>query len=92
MGGSSRINRGIHLGQVSLGEERKWLNVKHYCFDPTLTPQGKSAVTVLIKSNYDYWKSLFEDQGSYESEKQQMAAEVINHLDKRSLCFGCRML
>jgi len=65
------------------GEERKWLNVKHYCFDPTLTPQGKSAVTVLINSNYDYWKPLFEDRGRYESEKQQIAAEVISQLDKR---------
>ena len=65
------------------GEEREWLNVKHYCFDPTLTPQGKSAVTVLINSNYDYWKPLLEDRGRYESEKQQIAAEVINQLDKR---------
>ena len=65
------------------GEERKWLNVKHYCFDPTLTPQGKSAIVVLINSNYDYWKLLSEDRGRYESEKQQIAAEVINQLDKR---------
>ena len=65
------------------GEERKWLNLRHYCFDPTLAPQGKSVITVLINSNHDYWKPLFEDRSRYESEKQQIAAEVIDQLDKR---------
>ena len=65
------------------GKERRHLEIKHYCFDPTLTPQGKSAVTVLISSNYDYWKPLLEDRGRYENEKQQIADVVINQLDKR---------
>lgn len=65
------------------GEERKWLSVSHHCFDPTLAPQGKSVITILISSNYDYWKPLSEDRDRYESEKNQIANDVINQLDKR---------
>jgi len=69
---------------VSIAEKmRRHLEIKHYCFDPTLAPQGKSAVTVLIDSNYDYWKPLLEDRERYENEKQQIADVVISQLDKR---------
>ena len=65
------------------GKERRHLEMKHYCFDHTLAPQGKSAVTVLIGSNYDYWRPLLEDRERYEAEKQQIADVVISQLNKR---------
>ena len=65
------------------GEVRGRLGVKHYCFDSTLAPSGKSVVMVTFVSNYEYWKNLHEERERYEAEKQQIAIEVIAQLEKR---------
>ena len=52
---------------------RQRLGVKHYCFDPTLAPAGKSVLVVMFGANYEYWKHLYEDRQRYEAEKQQIA-------------------
>jgi phytoene dehydrogenase-like protein len=65
------------------GEERQTLGVKHYCYDPTLAPEGKSVVEVMYPSNHAYWKELAEDRERYEAEKQQIAITVMEQLDKR---------
>lgn len=64
------------------GRERKTLGFRNFRFDPTLTPPGKSAVTVTLDADYDYWKALADDEERYESEKKQTAISVINTLDK----------
>jgi len=65
------------------GEVQKRLRVKHYCFDPSLAPAGKSVVVVLIGSNYEYWKNLYTERECYEAEKQQIATTVIGQLERR---------
>jgi phytoene dehydrogenase-like protein len=65
------------------GEEHRTLGVKHYCYDPTLAPEGKSVVEVMYPSNHAYWKELAEDRERYEAEKQQIAITVMGQLDKR---------
>ncbi|MCP4541979.1 MAG: NAD(P)/FAD-dependent oxidoreductase [Chloroflexi bacterium] len=65
------------------GEARKSIEFKHYCYDPTLTPQGKSAVAVLFPSNYAYWKDLHQEPERYDAEKKEIAIQVIDQLDQR---------
>jgi phytoene dehydrogenase-like protein len=65
------------------GEERRQLSLKHYCYDPSLAPAGKSVATVMLLSNYDYWKKVAEDPEEYEVEKKQVALTVIEQLDRR---------
>ena len=64
------------------GEERKSLTIKHYGFDPTLAPAGKSVVEVIIYSNYAYWKKLADDPERYESEKKDIAIQVMQQIEK----------
>ena len=70
----------INVGDAA----RRWLHVHHYCYDPTMAPQGKSAVTVTFQNNnHAYWKKLYEDRERYKAEKQSLADAVIARLEKR---------
>jgi phytoene dehydrogenase-like protein len=68
---------------VVAGETLEWFGWKHYCFDPTLAPPGKSVVMCTGMSNYEYWKKLYEDRKRYEAEKKQVANTIIAQLEKR---------
>jgi phytoene dehydrogenase-like protein len=59
------------------------LSYKHYCYDPTFAPAGKSVVEVLIGSEYERWEPLAADRERYEAEKQRIADAVIAALDRR---------
>ncbi|MGD0004241.1 MAG: NAD(P)/FAD-dependent oxidoreductase [Anaerolineaceae bacterium] len=64
------------------GEERKQISIKHYCYDPTLAPAGKSVVEVMFPSNMVYWRPLAEDPERYEAEKKQAAITVMEQIEK----------
>jgi phytoene dehydrogenase-like protein len=69
---------------VSLaGEVRKRFSFKHYCYDPTLAPEGKSIVELMFPSNHPYWKRLSEEPERYDAEKKDIAIKVIDQLEKR---------
>ena len=65
------------------GQARARLGIKHFCYDPTLAPQGKSVIEVMFNSNYSYWKTLAEDSERYESEKKEIAIKIINQIEQR---------
>lgn len=65
------------------GEQRNWISVRIHNFDPTLAPAGRTLLTVMIESNYPYWKSLREDLTRYRDEKERIADTVVGLLDKR---------
>ena len=65
------------------GEVQNQVSVRHYCYDPTLAPSGKSVVVALLLSNYQYWKNLLQEPGRYEGEKESVADAVIAQLEKR---------
>ncbi len=62
------------------------LSTMIYNFDPHLAPAGKTAVTVMFPTSYAYWKDLYNegpDRERYEAEKQRVALQVIERLDRR---------
>jgi phytoene dehydrogenase-like protein len=65
------------------GEERRRMEVRIHNFDPTLAPEGKTAITVMFDSNYAYWEKLRKDLKAYKAEKEEIAKMVIEALDKR---------
>lgn len=67
---------------VIAGEERKFMQVKHYAYDPTLSPEGKTVVMAMFSTHYDYWKKLAEDPERYDAEKKQAALTVISEIDR----------
>ena len=68
--------------QIANREETS-ITLRQFCYDPTIAPAGKSAVTVMFQSNYDYWKGLAEDRERYDAEKKQIGITVIEKLNER---------
>lgn len=62
------------------GEERHEIGVKHYCFDPSLAPPGKSVVEVMLRSHYPYWRRIY-GRRLYDSEQTQVSDLVIEQLE-----------
>jgi phytoene dehydrogenase-like protein len=73
------LHQPITLGNVP--HDR--LVLKHYCFDPTMAPAGKSALGLWCEADYDYWKSLHADREQYRAAKKEVADQVIAALDER---------
>jgi len=63
------------------GQERGDIGVKHYCFDPSLAPQGKSSVVVMIRSYYGYWQRIY-GRRLYDTEQLQVGDIVVEQLEK----------
>ena len=64
------------------GEERREIGVKHYCFDPTLAPQGKSCVVFMLPSNYGYWQRIY-GRKLYDTEQDQVSDILIEFMEKK---------
>jgi phytoene dehydrogenase-like protein len=65
------------------GEERRWLQVIHHSFDPTMAPPGKSVVEVWWPSRLDHWQTLRADRARYAEEKKRVADVTIAALEER---------
>jgi phytoene dehydrogenase-like protein len=59
------------------------LVLKHYCFDPTMAPQGKSTLTLWCEADYQYWNLLRNDRSRYGQQKIEAAEIIIKILDQR---------
>ena len=62
-----------------------YLPVRIFNFDPTLAPEGKTSITVMLGTyNYEYWLDLRKnDKEKYRQEKERIANEVIEALEDR---------
>jgi phytoene dehydrogenase-like protein len=60
------------------------LDLSHYCYDKTAAADGKSLLTTMPETkDWMYWYNLRNnDRTKYESEKERVANEIIEVLDK----------
>ncbi len=58
-------------------EENKCLFVKNYSYDPSMAPPGKTVFTLMLPTNYDYWKELKQEREKYTAEKKRIGEAVI---------------
>jgi phytoene dehydrogenase-like protein len=65
------------------GQVRESLSVRHYAYDPTLAPAGKSVLVARLESDYDWWARLAHEPGLYQGEKERLAEAVVQALDQR---------
>lgn len=65
------------------GSAQDRIGIRHYCFDPTLAPSGKSVIVIIFWSNYDYWREFYKDIERYNNEKMQISNIVLEQLNKR---------
>lgn len=57
--------------------------LKHYAFDPTMAPPGKSVLSVWCEADYAFWKTLRMNRATYDAAKDRIAAQIIGALDTR---------
>jgi len=62
---------------------RKWLSLHIYNQDNTLAPEGKTVLNVMLKSDYNYWKSLAGNKKTYNDKKDEIARTIIELLEQR---------
>jgi phytoene dehydrogenase-like protein len=66
---------------VIAGEECSEISVKHYCFDPSLAPPGKSVLIVMLRTSYDYWQRIY-GRKIYDAEQIQESGILIDLLEE----------
>lgn len=59
------------------------LVLKHYSFDPTLAPAGKSVLSLWTEADYDFWRQLRSNAKQYQAAKDEIADNIIDVLDSR---------
>jgi phytoene dehydrogenase-like protein len=65
------------------GEQQRFLNVHIFNFDPTLAPEGRTALVIMMAADYEYWKRLRGNEAQYKAEKERVADKVVAILDQR---------
>jgi len=71
-----KLKRPIKLA----GQTIEHLSVNNYAADPFYSPEGKTAMTIILDGDsYDFWKKAKEENW-YDGEKQKLADEVIKAL------------
>jgi phytoene dehydrogenase-like protein len=65
------------------GHKHDSLEMQLYGLDRTLAPEGKGVIKVELVSGRSYWAKLHEDKAAYKAEKDRVAAQVIDVLERR---------
>ncbi len=72
---------------IVVDNETRWdtIGVRLFTFDPTVAPSGSTLLTVMLPTvNYAYWEQLRQnDREKYQAEKERVADQIIEALDKR---------
>jgi phytoene dehydrogenase-like protein len=59
------------------------LSVHLYNHDQSMAPEGRTALTLMFATDYEYWKKLYKDKMDYEKKKDEIASAVIDLLEQR---------
>jgi phytoene dehydrogenase-like protein len=69
---------------VTIGsDEMKAIGVRNHWFDPTLRPERKSILTIMLQQDYKYWEALKDDRQAYLAEKARIGEQVLSLLEDR---------
>ena len=74
-----RLDNPIDLGS---GPNR-YVYLTNYTFDPTLAPAGKSVLSAMVYSSYEYWGSPTGNKERYREKKEQLAEKLTKAAVKR---------
>ncbi len=65
------------------GRTRDWISLHIFNQDPTLAPQGKTVITIMLETDYDYWKELGKDRKKYLEKKDEIAGIITGIMGQR---------
>lgn len=78
-GHTFRLKQSVEIGDAV----RDKLAVRILNHDYTLAPSGKTVITVMLGSDYTYWKNLAEDRNAYLRKKEEISRTIIELLEQR---------
>ena len=64
------------------GRRQHRITVQNKHYDPHAAPEGRSALTVFLESEYAFWKPLETERPAYEAEKRWCADLVIDAIGR----------
>ncbi|OQB20458.1 MAG: Phytoene desaturase (lycopene-forming) [Firmicutes bacterium ADurb.Bin182] len=78
-------NQAIALGEPieAAGIKYDWLSFRHYGYDRSMAPEGKSVIVAMLETDFSVWDNLGNDKKRYAAEKESIASQVIARLDER---------
>ena len=59
------------------------LSIKHYCYEPSFSPEGKTIVIAYFHASYDWWKEKRNNIDSYTAEKTRLGNDIIERIENR---------
>jgi phytoene desaturase len=59
------------------------LTLKHFCHEPSFSPEGKSVMVVLMDATYEWWNYIYQDKEVYNEEKERLATDIIKQIEFR---------
>ena len=59
------------------------ISIKHYCYEPSFAPKGKSILIAYNHANYDWWKEKRNNMDDYKAEKVRLANDIIERMETR---------
>ena len=75
----------FHLKEpVKIGDAvHNKLSLHIFNHDPGMAPQGKTAITIMINSDYKYWKDLNNNRVDYINKKEEIGRLIAELLEQR---------
>lgn len=73
------------------GREHGKITVHNKFYDKDAAPEGKSAITVFLDSDYFFWKSIASDKNLYNAEKERCSEAVIEIIERNHPKFRDRV-
>jgi phytoene dehydrogenase-like protein len=64
-------------------KQREWLTIHVFNHDQSMAPEGKTAMILMLESDYNYWKDLARDRKQYLKKKDEVCQIIINQLEQR---------
>lgn len=64
------------------GINNEFIKLKHYYYDSTIHPKGKSVITVLLDTDYDRWSEAHRNEAFYLPEKEKIAERVCSVVEQ----------
>jgi phytoene dehydrogenase-like protein len=61
--------------------DRLWVHL--YNHDPSMAPAGRTALTLMLNTDYEFWKKLAEDKTAYIQKKDEIALKLVELLEQR---------
>jgi phytoene dehydrogenase-like protein len=59
------------------------LSLHIYNHDPSMAPEGKTALTIMMNSDFNYWTELAKDSETYLEKKEEVGRIVVELLEQR---------